>query len=302
MTTPGPRTAAQRSPWRWPAAAAALTVAVSHVPVTAVHLSEAPYIGWSFVALEAAAVVVAVAVVLHDTRWVWRLSAAVPALAMAAYVVTRSVALPQIADDVGNWTEPLGVVALCAEGLLVVLAVAGHRRAARARRVATHPVALAALVLAAGLVATGYASALGDAKSAPHGGAVRPSALPPLRWASFEHWHVQPWWLLFCAVVLAGYLGSVGAARRHRVRSVPPARVASFVAGIAVLLFTVSSAIETYAMALFWDHMIEHLLLIMVVPALLVLGSPLTVVRAAATAEGHEAGVEAFAGSGPGAC
>jgi putative membrane protein len=40
------------------------------------------------------------------------------------------------------------------------------------------------------------------------------------------------------------------------------------------------SAVDAYAMSLFWMHMIEHLTLIMLVPALLVLGHPLTVLRA----------------------
>jgi putative copper resistance protein D len=39
------------------------------------------------------------------------------------------------------------------------------------------------------------------------------------------------------------------------------------------------SAVDAYAMSLFWMHMVEHLTLITVVPALLVLGHPLTVLR-----------------------
>jgi len=112
------------SPWRWPAAAAALVITASHVPVTAEHLSEAPYIGWSFVALEITGVVLAAALVLRDTRWVWWAAAVVPALAIVAYGVTRSVALPQIADDVGNWAEPFGIVALTAEAVLLAIALA----------------------------------------------------------------------------------------------------------------------------------------------------------------------------------
>ncbi len=125
------------------------------------------------------------------------------------------------------------------------------------------------------------------------------NSLPPLGWASFTDWQVRPWWLLFSAVVLVAYLGAVAVARRGRVRTVHPVRVASFVTGILVLLVTVSSAIDTYAMALFWDHMIEHLLLIMVVPALLVLGSPITAMRAAAAAQGKQGSVESFARSWP---
>lgn len=125
------------------------------------------------------------------------------------------------------------------------------------------------------------------------------SGLSPLGWTSFGHWQIRPLWLLFSVVALATYLGAVGVARRRRVPSVHPVRVASFVAGIALLLFTVSSAIDIYAMAIFWDHMIEHLLLIMVVPALLVLGHPITAVRAAASTAGREAAIDALVLSWP---
>ncbi len=126
------------------------------------------------------------------------------------------------------------------------------------------------------------------------------SMLPPLDWSTFlTHWHLRPVWLVFAVVVLAGYVGALAVARRHGVRAVHPARVVSFVAGVALLLFTVSSAIDVYAMAVFWDHMVEHLLLIMVVPALLVLGHPLTVVRAAASTRGREGAFDAFVRSWP---
>jgi len=53
-------------------------------------------------------------------------------------------------------------------------------------------------------------------------------------------------------------------------------RVIAFVLGLVVLVISVNTAIETYSQVLFWVHMVQHLLLIMVVPALLVVGSPLT--------------------------
>ena len=126
------------------------------------------------------------------------------------------------------------------------------------------------------------------------------SMLPPFGWHSFLHyWHLQPLWLAFSVLALGGYGAAVLVARRHGVRATHPARVLAFMAGIAVLLFTVSSAIDTYAMAVFWVHMVEHLLLIMVVPALLVLGHPISVARAAASTRGKEGAVDAFTHSLP---
>lgn len=299
MAPPRSLTIASRSPWRWPAAALALVITASHIPVTAKHLAEAPYIGWSFVALEIASVVLAGALVAHDARVTWIAAGVVPALAITAYVITRSVPLPQISDDVGNWAEPLGTVALTAEALLLVIVLAQRGRNGRSARMITHPLGVAAIMLALGLASIGYAAGREAAMTGMtdgHGMAQRASMLPPLQWASFlGHWHLRPWWLLFSVLALATYLGAVAVTRRHGVRSVHPARVACFVAGVALLLGTVSSAIDTYAMAIFWDHMVEHLLLIMVIPALLVLGHPLTAMRAAASTQGRATTVDAFA-------
>ncbi len=101
-------------------------------------------------------------------------------------------------------------------------------------------------------------------------------ALAPLDWGTFfSTWELKPVWLAVAAVLLGGYLaGRVSAGPRSTVR---PWRVVSFGLGTALLWVCVASAIGTYAMSLFWMHMVLHLLLIMVVPVLLVLGHPLTV-------------------------
>ncbi len=121
------------------------------------------------------------------------------------------------------------------------------------------------------------------------------SSLPPLGWHTFlTTWQLAPVWTALRprgarALREPGSppAGATASARCTRSAS------ACFVAGLALLLLTVSSAIDVYAMALMWMHMIEHLMLIMVVPALLVLGSPLTVLRAAAATRGREARVDA---------
>jgi putative membrane protein len=111
-----------------------------------------------------------------------------------------------------------------------------------------------------------------------------PSMLPPLTWHTYLHgWHANPVWDLVILAALAMYVAGLVAARRNGVRAVHPARVVSFVAGLGVLALCLNSAIDVYSSALFWDHMIEHLTLIMVVPALLVMGHPLTVMLEATT-------------------
>jgi putative membrane protein len=64
------------------------------------------------------------------------------------------------------------------------------------------------------------------------------------------------------------FLGGRGAARRDWRRE------ASFYAGLAVLVVAVDSPVDWYADRLFWVHMIQHVLLMMVAPPLLLLGRP----------------------------
>jgi putative membrane protein len=96
--------------------------------------------------------------------------------------------------------------------------------------------------------------------------------------AFFSTWHLHPWWLLVGLALLGGYAFAARRAAAHG-RPVPSWRVACFAVGVGLLELTLASAIDAYAMAIFWMHMIEHLLLIMIVPALLVLGHPLSTIR-----------------------
>ncbi|MGY0389507.1 cytochrome c oxidase assembly protein [Nocardioides sp. WG-D5] len=102
-------------------------------------------------------------------------------------------------------------------------------------------------------------------------------SLPALGWSEFlTTWSLQPGWLLAVVILGAGYLtlrNAAGAAS-----TVEGWRVASFLTGLGLMYVVVASAINGYAMALAWMHMVLHLTLIMVVPALLVLGHPLTVI------------------------
>jgi hypothetical protein len=106
---------------RVPAAALAVVAGLSHVPVTPAHLQEAPYIGVLFILFTVTAVLAAALLLVSDTAVAWLVLGGSCALAVAAYVVSRSVGLPLMADDVGNWLDPLGVVAVFTESAVVVV-------------------------------------------------------------------------------------------------------------------------------------------------------------------------------------
>ena len=80
---------------------------------------------------------------------------------------------------------------------------------------------------------------------------------------------------MLVAVVLVAVAYLVAA---RRVPGWKPGRTAAFLGGLVVVLIATCSGIEAYGHVLEWMHMIEHLLLIMVAPVLLAIGSPLQLV------------------------
>ena len=93
---------------------------------------------------------------------------------------------------------------------------------------------------------------------------------PPFSWHHLNQWHlgVLPILLLFGA----GYLYARGVLR---VPTWPRVRSVSFAAGIIVTFLATQSVLGVYDMEYFSDHMIQHLLLIMVAAPLFALGAPL---------------------------
>ena len=79
--------------------------------------------------------------------------------------------------------------------------------------------------------------------------------------------------VLFAALYLAG---GRAVARRHPARRWPGARTAAFLAGLAVIAAAIQGSDGVYDDVLLRAHMVQHVLLIMVAPPLLVYGRPVT--------------------------
>jgi hypothetical protein len=141
---------------------------VAHVPATAPHLEEVPYLGGSFLVLEVVLVGLAVLLLAADGPLVWAAAGSTAGAALVAYAVSRTVGLPAATDDVGNWGEPLGVVAVTAEGALVLFALLHRRPASALSRVG--PGLLAAVLLVAGGSAVVSADALSPSSLHSHRG------------------------------------------------------------------------------------------------------------------------------------
>jgi hypothetical protein len=80
--------------------------------------------GEEFIVLIIGCLLIALAALVADTAAVYLMAAITCGLAITGYILTRIIAFPALADDVGNWFEPLGVVAIVAESVTVTVAVA----------------------------------------------------------------------------------------------------------------------------------------------------------------------------------
>ena len=102
--------------------------------------------------------------------------------------------------------------------------------------------------------------------------------LPPFGWqAVLERWEFAPVVTAIVVVLAALYLwGAWRVGRRHPARPWPWWRTGLFLGGLAVVVLATESGIGAYDDVLFWDHMIQHLMLIMIAPPLLVLAQPVT--------------------------
>jgi hypothetical protein len=99
-------------------------IAGTHITDLPEKIDEAPYMAVLFCGLIVASCVLGILLVTgRKPDRVWPLAGAVAALPLIGYVLSRSVALPQLEDHVGDWLNPAGVASLVFETVLVVLSV-----------------------------------------------------------------------------------------------------------------------------------------------------------------------------------
>jgi cytochrome c oxidase assembly factor CtaG/putative copper export protein len=104
-------------------------------------------------------------------------------------------------------------------------------------------------------------------------GHLLPPELTGARWFTEWSWDV----LLTCAAA-AGLVVYLRWVRRLRARgdAWPRGRTACWVAGMVIFVWTTSGGPGAYGHVLFSAHMVEHMILVMVIPILLVLAAPVT--------------------------
>jgi len=91
----------------------------------------------------------------------------------------------------------------------------------------------------------------------------------------FDDWSLPVWLTLSVLLTAAVYLRGWFALRRTRREQFSGWRLASFIAGLASLWLSIGSPLDAFADVLLSAHMVEHLILMSLVPPLVLLGLPL---------------------------
>ncbi len=119
-------------------------------------------------------------------------------------------------------------------------------------------------------------------------GFVPPPEISPGR--IFTEWYPDAVFAIGCLGAVLLYLGGVWRLRQRGDRW-PVGRTVSWLLGVAVIAFATLSGAMTYGMVMISVHMVQHMVLSMIAPVLLVLGGPVTLaLRAIAPARRGERG------------
>jgi putative copper resistance protein D len=118
--------------------------------------------------------------------------------------------------------------------------------------------------------------------------ALYDAPLPPLRGTQFAttQWAFFPVLLLAAAAVLYVYGVRRNNQRRPR-HPWPVGKTVAWFAALVVTAFSIFSFVGVYDNLLFWDHMAQHLLLIMVAAPLFAIASPLRLAWQSTTGTAH---------------
>ena len=110
--------------------AARAVAAVGLAAIALIHVVDLPdtitgstLVGWEYIALIAACIVVAAGLLARPDPRQWVATGVIAASALAADTLSRTTGIPGDSADIGNWRCPLGIAALTVEGM--TLAVAG---------------------------------------------------------------------------------------------------------------------------------------------------------------------------------
>lgn len=115
------------------------------------------------------------------------------------------------------------------------------------------------------------------------------AGLPPLRGGQFFSSDLNALWVVVIVVALWAYLRGVRSmARLHPRHRWPVGRTIAWIAALLITAVSVMSFLGVYDRELFWDHMVQHLALVMVAAPLLAIASPLDLAFRSTTGRPHQ--------------
>ncbi|POX51949.1 cytochrome c oxidase assembly protein [Streptomyces sp. Ru72] len=117
-----------------------------------------------------------------------------------------------------------------------------------------------------------------------HSGHGMTMDLPPFTLGRGLAWSTDPFFLIACLVGLGLYgWGVVRLVRRGD--KWPAGRTLAYTVGVLIVLLTMCTRLNDYGMVMFSVHMVQHMLISMLAPILILLGAPITLaLRALPTA------------------
>ncbi|MEW5351879.1 cytochrome c oxidase assembly protein [Streptomyces sp. 16-176A] len=108
-----------------------------------------------------------------------------------------------------------------------------------------------------------------------HSGHGMTMDLPPFTLGRGLEWSTDPFFLVACLLGLALYGWGVVRLRR-RGDSWPVGRTVAYVVGVLTVLLTMCTGLNDYGMVMFSVHMVQHMVISMLSPILILLGAPIT--------------------------
>ncbi|MBW8818736.1 MAG: cytochrome c oxidase assembly protein [Streptomyces sp.] len=108
-----------------------------------------------------------------------------------------------------------------------------------------------------------------------HSGHGMTHDLAPFTLGRGLQWSADPFFLVACLLALGLYAWGVVRLRR-RGDSWSPARTVSYVAGVLTIALMMCTGLNDYGMVMFSVHMVQHMVISMLSPILILLGAPVT--------------------------
>ncbi|MER5178425.1 cytochrome c oxidase assembly protein [Streptomyces sp. NPDC002896] len=120
-----------------------------------------------------------------------------------------------------------------------------------------------------------------------HSGHGMTMDLPPFTLARALEWSADPFFLIACLVALALYGWGVARLVR-RGDGWPVGRTVAFTVGVLSVMLMMCTKLNDYGMVMFSTHMVQHMVLSMLSPIVLLLGAPITLALRALPVAGRD--------------